>query len=100
MMVERKLADLPVALTLYESVKRGSDSLGSIKERIGKTFRCSWRSTGGDWLATADYIGTRDEMLEMFTEGIMRQVIMSLGGLGLWCGFVAEMRLTLHMVKS
>ena len=88
------LADLPIDLGLYETVLRGGGALRDIKTRIGETWQRSIRSVGGYWLGTAEYRAPRDELLELFLEGMMREVRETLGGLVTWQGFIAEMHLT------
>lgn len=94
----RTLNDLPISLTLYETIARGNGIIGNIKSQIGATWQHSTRSIGGYWMATANYAGTRDEILEMFAEGMVREVRESTGGLITWAGFIAEMKLTLDGV--
>lgn len=86
------------AATLYNSVKRGNGGLWTITDRISETWRRSTRAIGGYWLGTCEYKGTRDDMLEMFLEGMMREVREDVGGLVTWEGFIAEMQLTLDGV--
>lgn len=81
--------------TLYNNIQRGNAALWGVSERIRKTWRRSIRAIGGYWLGTCEYRGTRDEMLEMFLEGMMRELREDVGGLVTWEGFIAEMRLTL-----
>lgn len=92
----RDLASLPVDLLLYDTYKRNSGELGNVKKNLGPTWRRSIRSVGGFWVATADYEGPEHEQLELFQEGLMRQVVESLGGLTTWRGFIARMELTLN----
>jgi hypothetical protein len=54
---------------------------------------------GGYWWGTCEYQGERDELLEMFLEGMMREVREDVGGLVTWVGFVAEMELQLSNVR-
>jgi hypothetical protein len=83
---------------LYNSIKRGSTQLWNITDRIAPTWRRSTRSIGGYWLGTCEYAGTRDDLLEMFEEGMMREVREDVGGMLTWQGFIAEQQLTLDGV--
>lgn len=80
---------------VYNSISRGNGPLWSITERIRDTWRRSTRAIGGYWIGTCRYQGTRDELIEMYLDGMMREVREDSGGLMTWQGFVAEMRLTL-----
>lgn len=85
--------------TLHNSVKNGNGGLWSITNRIRDTWKRSTRAEGGYWLGTCDYTGTRDELLEMFLEGMMREVREDSGGLVTWQGYISEMELTLDGIK-
>jgi hypothetical protein len=86
-------------VTLHNSVKRGNAALWDIGDRIRKTWRRSSRAIGGYWIGTCDYTGTRDDMLEMFLEGMAREVTESTGGMVTWQGYIAEMELTLDGIR-
>src|SRR5512139_859445 len=83
------------ALTLYSSIERGNTPLWGVTDRMSQTWRRSTRAIGGYWIGTCEYKGTRDDMLEMYLEGMMREVREDSGGLVTWLGYIAEMRLTL-----
>lgn len=95
----RKLSELPMQLNLYESKKRGGGNLGNVTARMAGTWRHSKRRVGGDWIASARYEGSTDELEEMFYEGLMREVRASVGGILVWRGFCAEVRLHLRGVE-
>lgn len=84
--------------TLYNSIKRGNAPLWSVTSRIRDTWRRSTRAIGGYWLGTCEYHGTRDDLLEMYLEGMAREIRENVGGLITWQGYIAEMRLTLQGV--
>lgn len=86
------------AATLYNSIKRGNAQLWGVTDRINATWRRSKRAIGGYWLGTCEYQGTRDDLLEMFQEGMMREIREDVGGLITWQGFIAEQQLTLDGV--
>jgi hypothetical protein len=88
------------ALTLYTSVMDGNASFrhGDVTARMKKTWQRSIRAVGGYWLGTADYEGSIEELLEMFAEGMLREVRESVGGMLTWQGYIAQMELTLNGV--
>ena len=59
---------------LYNSVNRGNGALWNITDRIKRTWRRSTRAVGGYWNGTCEYAGTRDELLEMYLEGMAREI--------------------------
>lgn len=83
---------------LYNNIKRGNAPLWDVTERIRPTWRRNTRAIGGYWLGTCEYQGSRDDLLEMYLEGMMREIRESSSGLTTWQGFAAEMRLTLDGV--
>lgn len=85
-------------LTLYDSVKHGQAALGDVTWRMWPSWRHRIRRVGGYWTGESDFLGTRDEMQEMFLEGMMREVQETLGSSLLWQGFAGEMELTLDGV--
>jgi hypothetical protein len=87
------------AATLYNSIQRGSTPLWTITDRIEKTWRRSSRAVGGYWWGTCEYEGERGDLLEMFLEGMMREVREDVGGLITWQGFIAEMDLQIDGVR-
>lgn len=95
----RELDELPIALNLLDTIKRGSAPLGNVKKALGRTYRRSVRRIGGYYYGTAEWHGEDYEKLEMFQDGMMRQLVESLGGLTTWRGFVAGMVLTLDGQK-
>lgn len=91
----RQLAQLPLDLALYDTVKHGSAPLLNVKSRLGASWRRSIRAIGGYWQATADYAGPAWEMAELFLGGLGQEVRETVGGFLTWQGFLAEMELTL-----
>ena len=85
--------------TLHNSVKRGNGGLWSITDRIKDTWTRSTRDVGGYWIGTCDYKGSTDDLLEMFLEGMAREVREDSGGLITWQGYIAEMELTLDGIR-
>lgn len=82
-------------LSLHETVKRGGSFIRNVTERL-PDWRRSIHAVEGFKEATGAFRDTtRDEMLEMFLEGMMREVRESVGGLVTWQGYVSEMELTL-----
>ena len=91
----RSLDTLPIDLTLYHNIKHGATPIRNMKAALAPSWRRSIRSRGGYWMATASYLGTRDEMLELFLDGMMREIRETAGGQTTWQGFLAGMDLTL-----
>lgn len=90
----RSLATLPVNFELYENYSRGGGALWNVKEQVGASWRHSIRSRGGYWMATCDYEATPGEMMEMFLEGMAREVRLTVGGITVWQGFISKAVLT------
>jgi len=95
------------ALTLHNSIKRGGAPLWDVTETLRPTWRRSIRAKGGYWLGTSDdqslladprHGWTRDEMMEMFLEGLAREIKETVGGLITWQGLAASIDLTLDGV--
>jgi hypothetical protein len=87
------------SLMLYNSLKRGNGALWNCTDRMLETWRRSIRAIGGYWIGTAEYKGTRDDLLEMYLDGMLREVREDVGGLITWQGYIAEMELTLNGVR-
>src|SRR3990167_10378493 len=85
----------PIALQLYTSVKGGNGFIRDVTRNLWPTWRSSSRRIGGYWIATADYYGSREEQLEMFTAGLTREIRQMYSGLMTWQGLITEMHLTL-----
>lgn len=86
------------SVMLCNSVKLNGGDLWNITDRIRDTWRRSIRAIGGYWIGTCEYSGTRDDLLEMYLEGITREFRESSGGSITWQGYIAEMRLTIDGV--
>ncbi len=84
---------LPYALNLYNSVKRGNTRISNITSRAAKWKR-SIRRIGGYWLGSFEYQGSRDEMDDLFIDGLMREVRETSGGITNWRGFIGDMEYT------
>jgi len=85
-------------LTLYENVMRSDAVISDLGD--GHTGRLrGWdrtiRAKGGFWEGSGTYHSTRDEMLEMFLEGMERRIVESVGSIVTWEGMIVEMDLTL-----
>jgi hypothetical protein len=90
-----------IALNLYDNVKRGDALIANLGNGMsGKmhSWRRSVRAKGGYWLGTAAFVGSTDEMLEMFLEGMARRIVENDGGITTWEGMIVEMDLTLNGV--
>ena len=81
----------PVAIGLYDPVKRGGAYIADITPRVWPTWRRTIARLGGFLQGTSDYLGTDDELDDMFLYGMERQVIESVCGLVTWHGFVGAM---------
>lgn len=82
------------SLSLYETVNRGNKFVRDITHAL-PDWRRSIHHLEGYKEGTAAFRGTRDEMLELFLEGMMREVRESVGGLITWQGYIGEMEITL-----
>ncbi len=92
----RTIDELPIDLTLYDSVMHGSAQIKAVKRQFGPTWRRSIRGVGGFWIGTCEYEnGSRDDYLEMFLEGMMRELRETWGGLYMWQGFLGKASLVL-----
>lgn len=94
----RKIEELPIAIELLGTSKRGGAPLGNITAKVGKTWRHSVRRVGGYWMASCTYEGDLAEMQEIFLEGMMREVRATFGGMLVWKGFLGEAALSLNGV--
>ena len=86
------------SLSLYETIKRGSSYLRDLTSQL-LDWRRSIHHLEGYKEGTATWHferGTRDELLELFLEGMMRELRETVGGLITWQGYIAEMELTLN----
>lgn len=83
----------PYALTLYNSVKRGSARVSEITKRAAN-WRRSIRRVGGYWMGSFEYKGNRAELDDMFIDGLMREVRETSGGITNWQGFIGDMEYT------
>lgn len=96
----RTIDELPIDLTLYDSVPHGNAQIKSVKKQFGPTWKRSNRGVGGFWIGTCEYEhGSRDDLLEMFLEGMMRELRETWGGLYMWQGFLGTMDLTLDGIQ-
>jgi hypothetical protein len=99
----RNLTSLPLSFDLYDNYKRGGDFLRNVKRAVAPTWRHSIRSRGGFWLATCEYNGEAGELEEMFTEGMLREISVDVGGSVCWQGMIVQQDLTLkgaHYIRS
>lgn len=89
---------MTINLNLFDNVKQGDAliaPLGDGASGMLRNWRHSTRDVGGYWIATADWHGSRSEMLEMYLNGVFRRIVESAGGLVTWEGFAADLELTL-----
>jgi len=84
------MMQLPYSLSLYNSVKRGSGFITDITDRAANWKR-SIRRIGGFWQASFDYTGNRDELDDLFFDGLMKEVRETSGGVLAWQGFIGDM---------
>jgi hypothetical protein len=84
------------SLNLHGSVNVGgrTDNV----DHVLTNWRRSIRRVGGFWSGTADFVGTRAEMRDMYLTGMMRRLTESAGGLVTWEGFIGQMDFTLDGV--
>ena len=79
-----------ITLHLHNSVMRGNQFIGDISERC-PDWRHTIRRIGGYWTATATYRGDRDELDDLFFDGLLREVRATRDGFDLWQGFLGGM---------
>ena len=84
------MTQLPYALNLYNSVKRGSGFIADITDRA-KNWKRSIRRIGGFWTGSFDYQGNPDELDDLFFDGLMKEVRETSGGVQAWQGFIGDM---------
>jgi hypothetical protein len=82
------------SLVMLDTVKSGGAFIADVTGRM-TGWRRSIRATGGFWSGRADYLGTREDLLDMYLNGIGRQIKEQASGMITWEGFVAEMTLTM-----
>lgn len=87
------MAALPYALSLYNSVKRGSSRITEFTSRAANWKR-SIRRIGGYWMGSFEYRGSRDEKDDLFIDGLMREIRETSGGITNWAGFIGDMEYT------
>lgn len=87
------MAALPYTLTLFNSLKRGGTRIIDFTSRAAGWKR-SIRRIGGYWMGSFDYQGSRDEMDDLFIDGLMREVRETSGGIVNWVGFIGDMEYT------
>lgn len=87
------MPSLPYTINLYNSVKRGNSRIADITARAANWKR-SIRRVGGYWLGSFEYLGSRDDMDDLFIDGLMREVRETSGGIINWRGFIGDMEYT------
>lgn len=93
-MRKRTLSQLPIELSLYESIQRGNAPLENITAQCAPTWRRTSRAIGGMWTGTMKYETSRHKLLDQFLNGLTREVREGVSGVSTWEGFVGEMKLT------
>src|SRR5579859_7888082 len=95
----RQLGDLPINLTLLDTIKHGSGQRANMTSRMAAGWRRGIRSVGGFWIGTSPYIATVEEMIELFLYGLAFEIQETIGGLMTWQGFICQMDLTLGGIQ-
>lgn len=78
------------AVNLYNSVKRGGGFIADITARAFN-WRRTVRRIGGFWQASFEYKGNRDDLDDLFFDGLMKEVREYSGGVQAWQGFIGDM---------
>jgi hypothetical protein len=81
---------MALSLKLYNPVKRGGQYIRNITDRCSD-WRHVTRRIGGWWTATTPYIGSREELDELFFDGLMCEVRAARDGFDVWQGFLGGM---------
>lgn len=81
---------LPYGVSLYNSVKRGGGFITDITDRA-LNWKRSIRRIGGFWQGSFEYQGNRDELDDLFFDGLMKEVREFSGGVMAWQGFIGDM---------
>jgi hypothetical protein len=90
------LDDLPVNFEMYESLQGGNAHLWNVKDKVGATWKSRIRARGGFWTADCELNDTLDTQEKWFQEALMREIRLTVGGLTVWEGFIADMELRRH----
>lgn len=98
--MSRELSELPLKFQLHDPLNPADLAtepgyIGDISEQIGRNFRMKKRGRGGWWLATSTWEGDDWEKLELFIEGLLRELRVMAGSVEIFRCFLATMRLTL-----
>lgn len=92
-----------VALNLFDNVQSGDALIMSLGDgssgklrKWHRSIRGDPRAVGGFYIGTAEFHGSRGEMLEMYLNGMARRIVETGGGgIVTWEGLIADMDLTL-----
>ena len=83
--------DLPIRLTLYNSLQAGAEVYGDVTAQLWNTWRRTIRAVGGYWIGSARWEGSTAEMLDIFQNGLQYEIRETAQGITTWEGFIAEM---------
>jgi len=94
---------MSVALNLFDNVQSSDALIMSLGDGVSgklrkwqRSIRGDPREVGGFWIGTADFHGSRSDMLEMYLGGMARRLVeTAAGGIVTWEGLIADMDLTL-----
>lgn len=82
-------------LYMFDSVKHGRAGLGNVNKECGPTWRSSWRSIGGCWLATCEYDAPAAAQRELFLGHLGKEIRLGAPTKPEWAGFLIEAELTI-----
>jgi hypothetical protein len=82
-------------LVLLDSVQHGGGGPRNLNAECRPTWRRSTRSIGGYWLGTANLDSSPADQMDLFLNGIGREIRESVGNAVTWQGFLAEAALTI-----
>jgi hypothetical protein len=81
---------MSLALHLHNTCLQGGQFISDLSASLSK-WRHTTRRIGGYWTATADYVGDRSDLDEIFFSGLMKEITATYNGFRIWQGFLGEM---------
>lgn len=82
-------------LNLYSSVTYGSAHIRTVTDRLKRTYSRKTRLIGGYWIGQAEYDGPKEEILDLFVNGLFYELRETFGNQVTWQGFIGRMELTI-----
>lgn len=94
---------MSIALNLFDNVESGDALIMALGDGVSgklrkwrRSIRSDPREVGGFYIGTAEFHGSRSEMLEMYLNGMARRIVeTAAGGITTWEGLIVDMDLTI-----